>query len=187
MSSPFPISDSLMYGDHAEAKAEADLFRVHTLAHAAVREDEDPFPRRRSGASASSEFIFSPQILSVADIRLDFLAWGNFAYGGGSVNLLDLTAGLELHAYNYDGLATLGWSDGPELGTKINSLMWDSISLIPGHDYKLTISSWSASNVPDADSRLTRLYGFEVVPEPSVLALFTLAATALFAVKRRQP
>ncbi len=184
-----PISDLFTCSDvfrPVESQADANLFRIFTLADATQHQ----IFRGYAKAIVSTEFTFSPTADASTLLDLDFFTTGQYVWGGNEVSLFDITTGTSLWSYYYHGLGggTIPWAYDESRRGMAASLSLPT-ELFSSHDYRFRMASWGSSNNPDSDVRTTQVFGLEstsVVPEPSALALTSLATAALLNSRRKR-
>ena len=177
-----PLSDRYTSADTyhpVTAQADASLFSIFTRAEAEVH----PIYRGYAMASVCTELLFSPQNDVTTGLQMEFFTAGQFAYGGNDVSLFDVTTDSLLWSCHDEGLVlgNIPWVFD-ESRNGMAAVMDFSTELLASHDYRLVMSSWSSSSVPDSDERLTKIYGFSYgleVPEPTSLTLLSVAGIAL--------
>lgn len=179
-----PISDAYVSAvptDWVESEANADLFKVSTTANALQHE----IYRGHSEAFAGIDFTFKPMRSETTTLDLKFFMAGQFTWGGNEACLTDLTAGNVLWSFHDQGIGggNILWDYHME---EVNATADFSIvtEFLADHDYRLCLSSWGTSSVPDFDQRTAEICGLEVavpaVPEPTVSALLAITATGFF-------
>lgn len=159
-----------------ESRAEADLFRLATLADAGMR----GVYRGHSEAYARMELVFNPEVDAIAAITLNFHMSGEYAWGGNQVTLFDLTTATPVWNYFDQGIGggNIPWNYfAPNSEEGVSACVTVATELFAAHNYRLLMDSWGSSSVPDSDGRTVTVSGLEVqaVPEPSVAALAVLA------------
>lgn len=184
-----PISDAYVSSaptDWVECEANADLFKVSTSANAVQHE----IYRGHSEAFAGIDFNFTPVAAATTTIDLKFFMAGQFAWGGNEACLTDLTTGNILWNFYDQGIGggNISWDYHLE---EVDATANISVvtEFLADHDYRLCLSSWGTSSVPDFDQRTAEVCGLEVavpaVPEPTVGAMIAIAATGLFLRRKR--
>lgn len=183
-----PLDDFFTGADPSRtiAQASSSLFQILTLADV-----QSEISQSHAEARTGTEFNFSPLADTVASIQLEFLVTGQLAWGGNAVSLFDLTTGTALWTYFSEGTGSgnIPWLFDPSSGAGLTASLTLPTELLSSHDYRFRMSSWGSSSVPDSDTRLTQVSGFEsvqLVPEPSAFALTALAGIMLANVRRKR-
>ena len=177
-----PIVDSLVsQADWLNSRAETDFLRISSYA-------ASDYPiHDTASASAKAVVNFSPSSTDVVPIFVDLVGRGHWYFSMGSISLYDVTAGAMLWNFDWNGASgTMPWVDHGSVEPRGTASVTTNTALMQAHDYRLTLYSWVNSQEPSSPHIQMQVGGLRVVPEPSAIALVSLAGFGLMVARSRR-
>ena len=180
--SSLPIVDSLVSeAAWINSRSETDFLTISSYAAS-----DYPF-HDTATASAKAVVNFSPSSTDVVPIFIDVIGRGHWYFSLGSISLYDVTAGTMLWNFDWNGTSgTLPWVDHGNVEPRGTAAVTMHTALQDAHDYRLTLYSWVNSQEPSSPHIQIQVRGIQVIPEPSAIALVSLAGLGLMVARSRR-
>ena len=177
-----PIADSLVSeAAWLNSRAEAGFLRTSSFA-------ASDYPFHDSAAASSTAVLnFSTEATILMRLSIEVTGWGHWYFSLGSITLNDVTSGTTLWNLDWNGFSgTLPWVDDGGAEPRGTAAMTMNTEFLAGHDYQLTLYSWVSSQEPSSPRIDIEVGGIQVVPEPNVIAMVSLAGFGLMLARSRR-